>query len=50
LGVDRVIQPELEGGIEMVRQALAASDFDRGEAARVIQRLRADLYEMADVS
>ena len=28
LGIDRVVQPEFEGGIEMVRQALVACDFD----------------------
>ena len=44
LGVDRVVQPEFEGGIEMVRQALAACDFDRIEASRLISNLRADLY------
>lgn len=44
MGVDRVVQPEFEGGIEMVRQALVAWEFDRNEAWRLIKILRADLY------
>jgi monovalent cation:H+ antiporter-2, CPA2 family len=43
-GVDRIVQPEFEGGIEMVRQALVAWDFDRAEAWRQIKILRAELY------
>jgi CPA2 family monovalent cation:H+ antiporter-2 len=43
-GVDRIVQPEFEGGIEMVRQALVAWDFDRAEAWRLIKLLRAELY------
>ena len=43
-GVDRIIQPEFEGGIETVRQALVAWDFDRAEAWRLIKILRAELY------
>lgn len=44
VGVDRVVQPEFEGGVEIVRQALVAWDFDRAEAWRLIKTLRADLY------
>lgn len=44
MGVDRVIQPEFEGGIEIVRQALVAWDFDRAEALRLIKILRAEMY------
>ena len=43
-GVDRVIQPEFEGGIEIVRQALVAWDFDRLETWRLIKILRAEFY------
>lgn len=43
-GVDRVIQPEFEGGIEIVRQALVAWDFDRAETWRLIKILRAEFY------
>jgi monovalent cation:H+ antiporter-2, CPA2 family len=43
-GVDRVVQPEFEGGIEIVRQALVAWNFDRDEAWRLIKILRAELY------
>ena len=43
-GVDRVIQPEFEGGIEIVRQALVAWDFDRAETSRLIKILRAEFY------
>jgi CPA2 family monovalent cation:H+ antiporter-2 len=43
-GVDRVVQPEFEGGVEIVRQALVAWDFDRDEAWRLIKILRAELY------
>ena len=45
VGVDRVIQPEFEGGVEIVRQALVAWDYDRSEAWRLIKLLRAELYE-----
>lgn len=44
VGVDRVIQPEFEGGVEIVRQALVAWDYDRSEAWRLIKILRAELY------
>jgi CPA2 family monovalent cation:H+ antiporter-2 len=43
-GVDRVIQPEFEGGIEIVRQALVAWDFDRAETQRLIKILRSEFY------
>ena len=43
-GVDRVIQPEFEGGVEIVRQALVAWDYDRSEAWRLIKLFRAELY------
>lgn len=43
-GVDRVVQPEFEGGIEIVRQALVAWDYDRAEVWRLIKILRAELY------
>jgi CPA2 family monovalent cation:H+ antiporter-2 len=44
LGVDSVIQPEFEGGIEMVRQALQQYRPDDAEAARLIADLRAEFY------
>jgi CPA2 family monovalent cation:H+ antiporter-2 len=44
MGVDRVVQPEFEGGIEMVRQALVVWDFDRTETWRLIKILRSELY------
>ncbi len=43
-GVDRVIQPEFEGGVEIVRQALVAWDYDRSKAWHLIKLLRAELY------
>jgi len=44
LGVDAVVQPEFEGGIEMVRQALVRFQYDDAEALRVIGGLRKELY------
>jgi monovalent cation:H+ antiporter-2, CPA2 family len=45
LGVEGVIQPEFEGGIEMVRQALLQYTSDRISALRLISELRAEFYE-----
>jgi CPA2 family monovalent cation:H+ antiporter-2 len=45
LGINAAVQPEFEGGIEMVRQTLASYSFDEIEASRLISNLRSDLYE-----
>jgi len=44
LGINAAVQPEFEGGIEMVRQTLASYSFDEIEASRLISNLRSDLY------
>jgi CPA2 family monovalent cation:H+ antiporter-2 len=44
MGAGTVIQPEFEGGIEMVRQALDRYTSDDERAARLIADLRADFY------
>jgi CPA2 family monovalent cation:H+ antiporter-2 len=46
LGAAAVIQPEFEGGIEMVRQALLRAETTRDGAAAILDRLRAG-YEGA---
>lgn len=45
LRVDAVVQPEFEGGLEMVRRALAQSDRGDDEIERVTSNLRRALYE-----
>lgn len=47
LRVDVVVQPEFEGGVEMVRRALAQCDRDDDEIDRLTRQLRAALYESA---
>jgi len=44
LGVDAVVQPEFEGGVEMVRQALIHFRYDEADALRLVASLRRDLY------
>jgi monovalent cation:H+ antiporter-2, CPA2 family len=44
LGVDSVVQPEFEGGIEMVRQALIPYQYEESRASELISDLRSDLY------
>ena len=43
LGVNAMVQPEFEGGIEMVRRTLVAYNYDDGEALRIISKIRSDL-------
>lgn len=45
LGVEVVVQPEFEGGLAMVREALA--DHDREEVARIVDGLRVEMYGIA---
>jgi monovalent cation:H+ antiporter-2, CPA2 family len=45
LRVDAVVQPEFEGGVEMVRRALAQCDRGEDEIDRVTEDLRRDLYD-----
>lgn len=44
LGVTATVQPEFEGGIEMVRRVLTTYSHDEVETARLISFLRSDLY------
>jgi CPA2 family monovalent cation:H+ antiporter-2 len=48
LRADVVVQPEFEGGIQMVRRALAQCDRTNDEIDRVTTGLRKALYEAAD--
>ena len=43
-GLAEVVQPELEAGIEMVRQSLLHMDFGVTEVHRVSSQLRAEMY------
>jgi len=38
------VQPEFEGGIEMVRRALVPYKYGEARTSRLISDLRADLY------
>ncbi|MEO8597499.1 MAG: cation:proton antiporter [Candidatus Solibacter sp.] len=44
LGVDVIIQPEFEGGIEMVRQALVRYRCEEGTTARLTAAVRQEFY------
>jgi CPA2 family monovalent cation:H+ antiporter-2 len=46
LGVDAVIQPEFEGGVAIVRQALVQYTGDDAAASRLISGLRAEFYDV----
>lgn len=48
LGVDAVIQPEFEGGVAMVRQALVQYT-DGAAASQFIADLRAEFYSAAPI-
>ena len=50
LRVDVVVQPEFEGGIEMVRRALGQFERDADEIDRLTTELRRALYEPLSVS
>ena len=47
LGVNAVIQPEFEGGVAMVRQALIECTGDGDAASRWIAEMRAEFYAEA---
>ena len=47
LGVDAIIQPEFEGGIEMVRQALVRYRCDDATTARLTAAIRDEFYGKA---
>jgi CPA2 family monovalent cation:H+ antiporter-2 len=44
LGVDVAVQPEFEGGVEMVRQALVRYQYDGAATAHVVAGIRKELY------
>lgn len=45
LGVASAVQPEFEGGVEMVRQALLQYTPDAAAASALISEMRAEYYE-----
>ena len=47
LGVIAAIQPEFEGGLEMVRQALIRCQHDGAASQQILDRLRSELYGSA---
>jgi CPA2 family monovalent cation:H+ antiporter-2 len=47
LGVDVAVQSEFEGGVEMVRQALARYECDRETASQLLSAARREFYEGA---
>jgi hypothetical protein len=44
LGVNAVIQPEFEGGVEMVGQALIQYPHDKPAIARLLAEIRTEFY------
>ena len=44
LGVEAVVQPEFEGGMEMVRQALVRSGHDQAATSRLVAEARNQFY------
>jgi len=44
LGINAVIQPEFEGGLEMVRQALVQYDGDDAQTSRLVSEIRKEFY------
>lgn len=44
LGVASAVQPEFEGGLEMVRQALIACRQKESDVQRIVGKIRAELY------
>jgi CPA2 family monovalent cation:H+ antiporter-2 len=44
LGASVIVQPELEGGLEMVRQGLLHYGRDEEESARIVSHLRTEVY------
>ncbi len=48
LGVDFAVQPEFEGGVEMLRQVLVRCGRDDAETRRLVSHLREDLYGSID--
>jgi len=44
LGVEAMVQPEFEGGVEMVRRALARLDIDESAAAPLVDDARRRIY------
>jgi CPA2 family monovalent cation:H+ antiporter-2 len=44
IGVGVTVQPEFEGGIEMVRQVLLQYHFEDSDAKRLVEKLRQELY------
>jgi CPA2 family monovalent cation:H+ antiporter-2 len=44
LGVDAVVQPEFEGGVEMVRQALVRYHYDDAATALLVSDVRSQFY------
>ncbi len=45
LGVSVAVQPEFEGGLEMVRQGLLRYGRDEVDTARIVDRLRHEFYD-----
>jgi hypothetical protein len=50
LGVNAIVQPEFEGGIEMFRQALFSYSHHEIKAARLISGIRSDLYGVRGIA
>jgi len=46
LGVEEIVQPKLEAGLEMVRQALLALDFNESQIFALLGQLRSRHYEL----
>ena len=47
--VEEVVQPQLEVGIEMLRQALLKLHVEQGEIALMLEQLRSERYGVKSV-
>ncbi|MEO5925444.1 MAG: cation:proton antiporter [Bryobacteraceae bacterium] len=46
LGVSVAVQPEFEGGLEMVRQGLLRCGRDEADTSRIVDRIRHEMYQI----
>ncbi len=45
LGVSVAVQPEFEGGLEMVRQGLLRCGRDEADTSKIVERIRHEMYD-----
>lgn len=50
LGIAATVQPEFEGGVEMLRQALIRYQYDEDLVRQLVSSLRSELYQIGSTS